>query len=212
MQPSAALSASTHRLASSDARLVSVVPERPALGRLRRQIDDAFDAAEGAADPSHHTEFAGRMRAALADASASPSWLTDTERESDPRQYRRHLLAADPLGRYAIVVLVWRAGQLSPVHGHQTWCGYTVLEGMLTETRYDWNADTELATETRRHSRGQGTVSFVRAGTHAIHRFGNNAGSCHDAPAVSLHVYGVPGERIATHVNTLVRVAAPACA
>jgi len=51
--------------------------------------------------------------------------------------------------------------------------------------------------------RASGAVSFTRAGHTGIHRLGNAS----DAPAISLHVYGVPGAQIATHVNDFVRVA-----
>ena len=46
-------------------------------------------------------------------------------------------------------------------------------------------------------------MSFVRGGRGGIHRLGNSS----DAPAVSLHIYGVSGAQIATHVNDVVRVA-----
>ena len=46
-------------------------------------------------------------------------------------------------------------------------------------------------------------MSFVRAGRSGIHRLGNAS----DAPAVSLHIYGVEGSQIATHVNDLLEVA-----
>jgi hypothetical protein len=46
-------------------------------------------------------------------------------------------------------------------------------------------------------------VSFVRGGRGSIYRLEN----CSDAPAVSLHIYGVPGARIGTHVNDVVRAA-----
>ncbi len=183
----------------------TVPAERPALARLCRQIDGAFDVVAAWPDPSQHAEFARRVRAALADAGAADAWLTDAERACDPQRYCRHLLASDPLGRYAIVSLVWRPGQWSPVHGHRTWCGYTVLDGTLVETLYDWDAAAGHATEARRHPRETGAVSFVRPGAHGIHRLGH--GGDGSAPAVSLHVYGVPGERIATHVNNLVTVA-----
>ncbi|PCE28508.1 cysteine dioxygenase family protein [Burkholderia ubonensis] len=221
MSPSAVLSAGArHRAAPgvtqgapADAS-VCANPLRPALARLCRQIDAAFDAALAAAaagastDPARHANFARSVRAALAEAGAAAPWLTGAERACDPQKYCRHLLAADPSGRYAIVSLVWRPGQMSPVHGHRTWCGYTVLDGTLTETLYDWDEATGLATDARRHAREAGAVSFVRAGAHGIHQLGH-AGAAGDAPAVSLHVYGVPGEQIATHVNDLVRVATP---
>jgi hypothetical protein len=56
----------------------------------------------------------------------------------------------------------------------------------------------------RTHPREHGAVSFTRAGKTGIHQLGNRG----DARAVSLHVYGVQGEQIATHVNDLLRVAA----
>ena len=42
-------------------------------------------------------------------------------------------------------------------------------------------------------------MSFVRAGYSGIHRLGNAS----DAPALSLHIYGVEGSQIGTHVNDL---------
>jgi hypothetical protein len=85
-----------------------------------------------------------------------------------------------------------------------------VLDGTLSETVYDWNEAQQLATETRSHPRASGAVSFVRAGRRGIHRLGNAS----DAPAVSLHIYGVEGSQIATHVNDLLGVVdhAPALA
>jgi hypothetical protein len=44
-------------------------------------------------------------------------------------------------------------------------------------------------------------VSYVDAGRGAIHQLGLPADAA--ARAVSLHVYGVAGEQISTHVNDL---------
>jgi predicted metal-dependent enzyme (double-stranded beta helix superfamily) len=132
--------------------------------------------------------------------------LTDAQREGALGCYRRHLLVADPLGRYAVAALVWQAGQASPVHGHHTWCAYSVIEGTLSETLFAWDADSNRAVQTRRHDRARGAVSFVGAGRGAIHQLGNTSAT--GRIAVSLHVYGVPGARISTHVNDFVTVAA----
>lgn len=174
--------------------------------RLCEALDAAFEEASGAADPSQRSGFAVRIRAALAEAAADPTLLTPSQREGSAQSYRRHLLAADPQGRYAIAALVWMPGQASPVHGHQTWCGYAVLDGTLSETVYAWDEAQQLVSETRTHPRVSGAVSFVRAGRGGIHRLGNAS----DAPAVSLHIYGVEGAQIATHVNDLLQVAKPA--
>lgn len=216
MQTSTLARVASRRVATAAADIApaSASAVRPALARLCARIDEAFEAvhASGASshdDPAQHPAFARRMRAALAEAGAATRWLTDAQRRGDPQTYCRHLLAADPLGRYTIVALVWRPGQCSPVHAHRTWCGYTVLEGTLTETLYDRDTAADHAIEARRQGRDAGAVSFVRGGPHGIHRLGHDCASA-GAPAISLHVYGVPGEQIATHVNALVEVAAPA--
>ena len=173
------------------------------LERLCNTLDAMFEACAQFPEPSHSTFFARSMRLALAEAAADPALLTPAQRESSADTYRRHLLAADPHGRYAIAALVWQPGQASPVHAHQTWCGYAVVEGKLSETVFEWDEARQCASELRVAARKPGAVSFVRSGRGAIHRLGNRG----VAPAVSLHVYGVEGARIGTHVNDIVRVA-----
>jgi len=167
--------------------------DNPALRRLCHDIDAALEAGDAS--------FGAQVRAALTQAIADPSLLHAHQRIGDARRYRRHLLAADGLNRYAIAALVWEPGQASPVHGHRTWCGYAVIDGTLAETLYRWDADTHRAEETRHHPRAAGAVSFVDAGRGAIHQLGNPADAA--TRAVSIHVYGVAGQHIATHVNDL---------
>ena len=173
------------------------------LDRLCDTLNAMFEACAKFPEPSHSTFFARSMRLALAEAAADPALLAPTQREGSADTYRRHLLAADPHGRYAIAALVWQPGQASPVHAHQTWCGYAVVEGRLSETIFEWDDARQCASALRAQARKRGAVSFVRGGRGAIHRLGN----CSDAPAVSLHIYGVEGARIGTHVNDLVRLA-----
>ncbi|MBP0589952.1 cysteine dioxygenase family protein [Paraburkholderia sp. LEh10] len=191
-----------HPLAQSAFNIAAVSPGC-AVARLCHALDASFDGCAGAPDPSHRASFAKDVRAALAEAAADPLLLTGGQREGAATCYRRHLLAADPLGRYAIAALVWMPGQASPIHAHHTWCGYAMIDGTLTETVYDWNAAADAATPVREQSREPGAVSFTRAGRAGIHRLGNVS----DTSAISLHIYGVPGEQITTHVNDIVRVA-----
>lgn len=114
--------------------------------------------------------------------------------------YTRHLVYADELGRYSIMLLVWHPGQHSPVHGHNTWCAYKVLQGELTECHYAWRADTGTAGLCGQVKRQRGAIATAPAGLDHIHRLGNES----DRVAVSLHIYGVAREQIATHVNLLV--------
>ncbi len=166
------------------------------------QLSHALDAA-CRLDPAS-PYFMRHVRAALTKLSVEPGLLSAAQRQSSVDGYTRHLLFADPLGRYAVAALVWRAGQMSPVHGHHTWCAYTVVEGTLTETLFSWDADAHRAVETRQHERACGAVSVVGAGRGAIHRLGNASAG---RTAVSIHVYGVTGAQIATHVNDLLQAA-----
>jgi len=199
--PTSRLSASAP--ASVPTRASTETSMRAPLARLRAALAAAFDACADAREPSLCADFARLVRAALAEAAADADLLTPAQREGAPTSYRRHLLAADPQGRYALAALVWMPGQASPVHAHHTWCGYAVVDGTLTEAVYDWNDAAGSAVQTREHPRAAGAVSFARAGHAGIHRLMNMTGT----PVVSIHLYGVPGEHLATHVNDVVPVA-----
>ncbi|MGF6656510.1 putative metal-dependent enzyme (double-stranded beta helix superfamily) [Paraburkholderia youngii] len=177
--------------------------KRTPLERLCDTLDAMFEACAKFPEPSHSTFFARSMRLALAEAATDPALLAPIQREGSADTYRRHLLVADPQGRYAIAALVWQPGQTSPVHAHHTWCGYAVVEGKLSETVFEWDDAQQCASALRIQTRKRGAVSYVRGGRAAIHRLGNSS----DAPAVSLHIYGVEGARIGTHVNDIVRTA-----
>lgn len=179
-----------------------------AVQRLRAALDAAFDACATPADPSRCAAFARAVRHALAQALAEPTLVTARQREGSDTAYRRHVIAADPEGRYAVAALVWQPGQASPVHAHRTWCGYAVLEGTLDETLYAWDAARGSAAPLRAHPRAPGAVSFGGRGRGGIHRL-SNAG---DTAAVSLHVYGVDAARMATHVNDVLPLALAAVA
>ncbi|RDK01461.1 cysteine dioxygenase [Paraburkholderia lacunae] len=171
------------------------------LARLCDGLDAMFEACANFPVPSDSAFFARAMRVALKQAAADPALLTPAQREGSAETYRRHLLAADPHGRYAIAALIWLPQQASPVHAHHTWCGYAVLDGTLSETVFEWNGARHCASATRTQARRSGAVSFVRGGRGGIHRLGN----CSNEPAVSLHIYGVSGAQITTHVNDVVR-------
>jgi predicted metal-dependent enzyme (double-stranded beta helix superfamily) len=154
------------------------------------------------------SEFGSSVRSALGalllNADHRPL-LAELRRHGNADTYKRHLLYADPLGRYAIAALVWQPGQFSPVHAHHTWCSYAVVEGALSETLFSWNAQAHRAETTRNVERRRGAISFVSGGRCAIHRLGNPEGN--NSVAISIHIYGVAGEQIATHVNDLVAAA-----
>jgi len=169
-----------------------------ARARLRERLDAAFDAA-----PLDPAAFARGVRAALDAALADAALVTPAQRAGAADTYTRHVLVADPAGRYTVASLVWMPGQHSPVHAHHTWCGYAVIEGTLTETLFAWDEAAGEARAARRRPRDAGALAFARGGRENVHQLGN-AGN---RRAVSLHVYGVPLDGIATRVNDIVPAA-----
>ena len=134
---------------------------------------------------------------ALKRACAQPDLLSPLQCCGRKDHYARHVLHADPAGRYTVVALVWEPGQMTPVHGHYAWCSYAVVSGLLHEERYLRACDPQAVSCTGSADRAPGYYCFSHAGLDEIHRLGNRG----DVPAISVHVYGVDAPRIATHVN-----------
>jgi predicted metal-dependent enzyme (double-stranded beta helix superfamily) len=183
--PEAALASSVAPAARSQAHAAPAA----GLGHLAAEITAACD---GAPD-----RMAQRVVAALAAAAADPILLTAEQCLSCPDRYARHVLYADPQGRFTILALVWSDGQFSPVHAHDTWCAYAVRRGVLTETLFGFDAAAAQAVPLRTETRRAGYGCFARSGLDQIHRLGN-AGL---EPAISIHVYGVDAGDVCSHVN-----------
>ena len=137
---------------------------------------------------------------ALRACTCAPGLLSAEQVQGRSDRYARHLLYADPSGRFAIVSIVWRPDQCTPIHAHYTWCGYAVVQGALHEESYAWSPDHGAVRRARGTDRSAGYVCFGHAGLDAVHRLGNRS----RAEAVSVHVYGVDAPRVGTHVNRLV--------
>jgi predicted metal-dependent enzyme (double-stranded beta helix superfamily) len=141
---------------------------------------------------------AGQRPQAVAEAiaafAAQPELLQGRDCPCSPERYVRHLLHSDSAAGYAVVVLVWRPGQMSPVHAHKTWCALAVHHGTLTETHYT-PGDPPVPSATR--LLGPGASSHGAADPRLIHRLANL--SCRTA--ISIHCYGVGFERFGQDVN-----------
>jgi predicted metal-dependent enzyme (double-stranded beta helix superfamily) len=177
------------------AKLASRPAFASGIARLASKISAALDGPSAA--------FGGCIKSALAFAVTDPDLLSPEQRQPKSGCYARHVLHSDPDGRFTVLAIVWDAGQLSPAHAHDTWCGYAVLENALEETLFRYNAKAAKAEVLRTEVRKPGYSCFAAAGLDQIHRVGNSG----SRPAISIHVYGVERERIATHVNRLVDVA-----
>jgi predicted metal-dependent enzyme (double-stranded beta helix superfamily) len=174
------------------------VGSRPTLaGPLALLMAEIGAACDGPLDV-----MGARIIAALRATAAIPDLLSDELRTSRAGCYARHTIASDPAGRFTLLSLVWDAGQFSPPHAHDTWCAYAVVENPLAETLYEFDAQSGKAIESGAAVREPGYACFAPAGLEQIHRLGNAGG----IPAISIHVYGVDGSRVGTHVNRLMDV------
>jgi predicted metal-dependent enzyme (double-stranded beta helix superfamily) len=162
---------------------------------LMAEIGDACDG------PAH--AMGDRIAHALRVAAAMPDLLTPGLRVPRNGCYARHTIAADPAGRFTLLSIVWGPGQFSPPHAHDAWCAYAVAENTLTETLYEFDAQSGNAVAADTAQREPGYACFAPAGLEQIHRLGNASG----VGAISLHAYGVEGSRVGTHVNRLMDVA-----
>lgn len=157
-----------------------------------KQLVDRLDAAVAAPQEG----LPDAVTAALGEALAAGAWLLPEQQRASHDHYARHVVYADPENRYTIVSIAWGSGQRSPIHGHHTWCGVAVYRGTVVETFYETAGNNAPPRALRSMVRQPGTLSFD-ADLTGVHRIAN---ATQDV-AVSIHVYGVGGARIATDVN-----------
>jgi len=167
---------------------MNVIAARTALDAMVAGISAALRRAEG--DPS----------AAVADVlgpyAADPTLLLGRDCPCRAETYIRHLLHEAPEEGWAVAALVWRPGQMSPVHAHRAWCAVGVHRGVLAETFY---APGEPPAPTSIVMRRPGDTSHGPARPDAIHRLANLG----TETAVSIHAYGLPYARFCTDLNSV---------
>jgi 3-mercaptopropionate dioxygenase len=125
-----------------------------------------------------------------------PDLLSPAELLGDPAGYVSHLLHSEPDGSFSICGLVWRPGQMTPIHDHVTWCVVGVLQGAEYEELFALRENGTTLEEVGRKVNGTGDVSsFAPPGD--IHRVRNHGADV----AVSLHVYGADIARLGNSVR-----------
>jgi predicted metal-dependent enzyme (double-stranded beta helix superfamily) len=156
---------------------------------------------------AHAVRFAVGKRASWGDtaqlvASAlerhlpSPSILTPGQRTGDPETYKTEVLHSEPDGSFSIVALIWRPGQVTPIHDHVTWCVFGVIQGMEREELFELDEQGTCLVEAGYHVNRTGDVSgFAPPGD--IHRIRNAS----DLPAISIHIYGTDVPRVGSSVR-----------
>ncbi len=134
-----------------------------------------------------------RVAGVLAPYLTDPDLLRGVMCPCDPARYTRHLLGEGD--GYCVLAIVWRPGQMSPVHAHKAWCALGVHRGWLVESFFE--PDAGAARPVGCAPRGIGAVSHAQPDATAIHRIANVG----VADALSIHVYGASYDRLGADVN-----------
>jgi 3-mercaptopropionate dioxygenase len=126
----------------------------------------------------------------------APSVLTVSQRRGDPDRYQTHVLHAEPDGSFSVLALVWRPGQVTPVHDHVTWCVFGVIQGVEHEEVYALDEGGDYLIEVGSSTNRTGEVAgFAPPGD--IHRVRNPG----PGTAISIHVYGTDISRLGSSVR-----------
>jgi predicted metal-dependent enzyme (double-stranded beta helix superfamily) len=186
---------STQRQSETVAGELGLVSDRPASPELATLAAAIRDAVGVHADWS---ETARLVASALERHLPSPSMLTAEQRTGDPEAYKSEVLHSEPDGSFSIVALVWRPGQVTPIHDHVTWCVFGVIQGMEREELFELDEASASLVEAGHGLNRTGDVSgFAPPGD--IHRVRNGG----DQTAISIHVYGTDVSRVGSSVRRL---------
>ena len=176
------MAASAHSMRAGSAHSASVTARQP------RNLGAGFAAYLDALDTlvdGEQVQLGRRVAEEVRKLVACCDWLPEDCCEPGEDGYRRHLLYADPEGRYTVMAVVWRPGQTTPVHGHTAWGAVGVYRGnpSVEAFRYEEGGTPEMC--------GQfcccpGQVSHVDEGVDEPHRIFNAS----DDIAITIHTYG----------------------
>jgi len=144
---------------------------------------------------------AARVAPALASQLPRPAQLlTPAQLEGDPARYQTHPVHVEPDGSFSIAVMVWRPGQVTPIHDHVSWCVTGVLQGVEYEEIFDLARPGDpggdaLVAVTRRENQPGTVAGFTPPGD--IHRVRNSGPGI----AVSMHIYGADLARLGSSIR-----------
>ena len=164
---------------------------RPGGGRAAPTVAQAIDFDEyvrrvsALCEACSEDRLASRVGREVRRLMAADDWLPAECRAAGAETYRRHVLYADPQGRFTVLSVVWRPGQGTPVHGHTAWGAVGVYSGAPSVANYRLACDgaVELACEA---VCAPGDVTCVQPGIDYPHRVHNAS----DDVAITVHTYG----------------------
>jgi predicted metal-dependent enzyme (double-stranded beta helix superfamily) len=174
-------------LRGSDYPTFAGIAEQP-VPPLQQMFADIAVAAACAPERRHR-----RVAAALLPYLDLPDLLQDVPCPCSPERYIRHLLHAAE--DYTVLALVWRPGQMSPVHGHRSWCALGIHRGSMTEMQFTPGVQGPVPRSCVQLEIGD--ISHAPPEPDAIHRLANLG----TETAISIHVYGARYDRLGQEVN-----------
>ena len=170
------------------------LPREPGVRSVLAELVSAVRAAVATHADWHST--ADLVAGALLSHLPPPDVLTAEQRRGDPAGYRSHVLHTEQDGAFSIVALVWRPGQVTPIHDHVTWCVFGVVQGVEHEELFTLDEERACLRRAGTSTNREGDVSgFAPPGD--IHRV-RNVG---EETAISIHVYGTDVSRIGSSVR-----------
>lgn len=170
---------------------MNVIAARSSLDTMVAEIRAVL--AAGPAEPS------AAVAEVLGAYAADPMLLAGRDCPCRAETYIRHLLHEETEGGWAVAALVWRPGQMSPVHGHHVWCAVGFHRGILTETFYEPAGPGLPPTPCGTVLRRPGDVTCGPSAPDTIHRLANLG----TETAVSIHAYGLPYARFCSDLNRI---------
>ena len=119
----------------------------------------------------------------------------------DGDDYDKHEIYLCPNDFFSVLLIVWPAGIYSPIHDHQTWCTFGMLEGEIEESKYvtinsQNNLNNVRLIENVRHEEGAVTYLGSERNIHRMHNPSKDA-------AISIHVYGGNYKKIGANVDQI---------
>jgi predicted metal-dependent enzyme (double-stranded beta helix superfamily) len=146
-------------------------------------------------------DVAARVAGALSRHLPRPAQLLTADHlAGDPAGYQTHPVHVEPDGSFSVAVMVWRPGQVTPVHDHVSWCVTGVLEGTEYEEIFGPGPGRapdggSLVAVARRQNPAGTIAGFAPPGD--IHRVRNSG----TGVAVSMHVYGADLARLGSSIR-----------
>jgi len=145
-------------------------------------------------------EIPGQIAEYLPVLMACPDLLTLKQRSLSGLDYEKHEVFLCPHDDFSVLAVVWPAGIHTPIHDHQTWCTFGVLEGEIRETVYE-EADgvgcDACAVSSTNHV--VGSIAHMTTSASNIHCMHNPGAK----PAVTIHIYGGNSEKLGANVNKI---------